>query len=507
MTSPGPGDSNADAPGPIPEDCEVDSDLGKRDLRGSWITTVRNIDWPSEPGLSAQQQQQELRDQLDTLDHMDFNTAFLHVRPTADAVYSSDKEPWARYLTGEQGGDPGYDPLKFAVEEAHKRGLELHAWFNPYRAGLKEPDLENLVEDHPLEQHPEWLVEYADEGYFDPGDPEVQQWVSDVVLDVVERYDVDGAHFDDFFYPYPDGDAHFDDDRTWEEYGDDFDSRAAWRRDNVNTLLEDVHTRIGETKPWVQFGVSPFGIWRNDTTDPSGSATSGLQSYDDQHADTRAWIDQGLVDYVLPQLYWQRGNEAADYEELVDWWSEQVSDSDVNLYIGQAAYMHGEEEDWTGEDSLSRQLDFNEEYSEVAGNVYFSQKDLTGRAGDAMDRVAEDHYRAPALPPEVSGGGDGPGRVTEVNAEHTGDSVELGWEPAEDARFYAVYRVPGEDGARPCDLADATHLLDIVGPDGDGAVSFTDAEPADEPVEYVVTALDNHRTEGAPSPAAPVEQG
>lgn len=255
----------------------------------------------------------------------------------------------------------------------------------------------------------------------------------------------------------------------------------------------------------MQFGVSPFGIWRNDTTDSSGSATAGLQSYDDQHADTRAWIEKGIVDYVLPQLYWPRGLEKADYEELVDWWSNEVSGTDTNLYIGQAAYMHGED-GWTGEDSLSRQLDFNEEYAEVGGNVYFSQKDLTGRASEAMDRVAEDHYRAPALPPEVEGGGDGPGQVTEVTADHTGDSVQLEWEPAKDARFYAVYRVPGEDGAQPCDLADAAHLRGVGGPDGDGAVSFTDSEPADEPVEYVVTALDNYRTEGAPSPGAPVEQ-
>ncbi len=478
--------------------------MPKRDLRGSWITTVRNIDWPSEPGLSAEEQQQELRDQLDDLRDMKLNTAFLHVRPTADALYASDKEPWARYLTGEQGGDPGYDPLKFAVEEAHKRGLELHAWFNPYRAGLQDPDLENLVDDHPLKQNPEWLIEYGDSGYFDPGNPEVQKWVSDVVLDVVGRYDIDGVHFDDFFYPYPDGDAEFEDDESWEKHGGDFDDRDAWRRDNVNTLIADVHTRIGETKPWVQFGVSPFGIWRNDSTDPDGSATSGLQSYDDQHADTRSWIEDGIVDYVLPQLYWQRGNDTADYEKLVDWWSEQVNGTDVNFYVGQAAYMHGED-DWKGEDSLSRQLDYNAESSEVGGNVYFSHKDLTGRASEAMDRVEQDHYQARALPPEVEGGGDGPGQVDQVDTEHTGDAVELEWESAEDARFYAVYRVPGEGGAQPCDLADATHLVDVV-PDGDGAVSYTDSDPADEPVEYAVTALDNYRTEGAPSPAAPVEQ-
>ncbi|WP_046470763.1 glycoside hydrolase family 10 protein [Allosalinactinospora lopnorensis] len=505
VSTPFGGGADADAPGRIPRDCEADTESDKRDMRGSWITTVRNIDWPSEPGLSAQEQQQELRDQLDSLRDLGFNAAFFHVRPTADAVYESDKEPWARYLTGKQGGDPGYDPLAFAVEEAHKRGLELHAWFNPYRVGLKDPDLENLVDEHPAKQNPGWLIEYGDEGYLDPGNPEVQGWVGDVILDVVERYDIDGVHFDDFFYPYPDGDEEFDDDASWKEYGEGFDDRSAWRRSNVNTLIADVHARIGKTKPWVRFGISPFGIWRNDGSDASGSATKGLQSYDDQYADTRSWIQEGIVDYVLPQLYWERGFENADYEELVRWWSEEVSGSEVDLYIGQAAYRVGDD-GWTDADSLSRQLDFNKEHPEVSGNVYFSQKDLTGRAGEAVDRLVEDHYRSAALPPRATGSEDVPDPVPRLDAEHTGDSVQLEWDAVENARFYAVYRVPGED-AELCDLADATHLLDVIGPGGDGSVRFTDTSPTEEPAEYFVTALDDHRSEGAPSPPAPVDHG
>ncbi|MDA0567997.1 family 10 glycosylhydrolase [Streptomonospora sp. S1-112] len=490
---------HAQRPQPIPTDCAPQGEHPKRQLRGAWIATVRNIDWPSQPGLSAREQRRELDDQLDRARDMGLNAVFFHVRPTADALYDSELEPWARYLTGEQGGDPGYDPLAYAVEQAHARGLELHAWFNPYRVGWQDPDLENLSADHPARRHPDWLVEYGEEGYLDPGNPDVRHWVGDVVLDVVERYDIDGVHFDDYFYPYPAEGEEFDDDRSWRRHGGDFDSRAAWRRDNVTTLISEIHGRIRDTKPWVRFGVSPFGIWRNAGSDPEGSATQGLESYDAQYADTRAWIREGTVDYVVPQLYWHQGFAAADYAELVPWWSEQVAGTGVDLYIGQAAYRVGEPE-WRGADALSRQLDFNAEHPEVGGDVYFSISDLTGRAEEAMDRVRADHYERPALPPAADGAGDrAPQAVTRLDAQRTGGEVRLSWEPAEGARFYAVYRVAGE-GDDPCDLAGAENLLAVTGA-GD-APEFTDTDPVDGAVRYHVTALDDYRAESAPSPEA-----
>jgi uncharacterized lipoprotein YddW (UPF0748 family) len=486
----------------VPDDCATDPGHPKRQLRAAWLTTVRNIDWPSEAGLPAEEQQAELRDRLDSAVDLGLNAVFLHVRPTADALYASEYEPWARYLTGEQGGAPGYDPLEFAVAEAHARGLELHAWFNPYRVGWRDPDLENLTDDHPARRNPDWLVEYGEEGYLDPGNPDVRAWVGDVVLDVVERYDVDGVHFDDYFYPYPADGEEFDDDASWEAHGGDFTDRGDWRRGNVNRLIADIHGRIRDTKPWVRFGVSPFGIWRNADSDPEGSDTGGLESYDAQYADTRAWIRDGTVDYVVPQLYWHRGFATADYDELVPWWSEQVAGTGVDLYVGQAAYRVGES-DFGGADALSRQLDLNAEYPEVTGDVYFSMGDLTGRAAEAMDRVAEDHYRSPALPPRADGGEAAPAPVRDLAVDAGGDGVRLEWGAVEGARSYAVYRVPGEGGDL-CDLADGEHLLAVVGADG-GAAGYTDAAPVDGPVRYHVTVLDAYRTESAPSPAARVE--
>lgn len=498
---------------PIPEDCDTDPELPKRQMRGVWLTTVRNIDWPAESGLSAQRQQEEMRDHLDQAAALSLNTVFLQIRPTADAVYESELEPWARYLTGEQGGDPGYDPLAFAVDEAHERGLELHAWFNPYRVGWQDADLDHLDPDHPVERNPEWLIVKEDEGYLDPGNPDVREWVGDVVLDVVERYDIDGVHFDDYFYPYPGDGEPFDDDASWRAHGGEFERRADWRRENVNTLISEVHERIGDTKPWVRFGISPFGVWRNAETDPSGSDTQALQSYDDIYADTRAWIENGWVDYVVPQLYWHRGFEAADYEELVPWWSEEVAGTAVDLYIGQAAYRVGDDEweEWEADDALARQLDFNTGHPAVRGDVYFSMTSLTGAAGAAMDEVAAHHYRRPALPPRAADGGAAPAPVTDLRAAaegadgDAGTAARLEWTVPEGARFFAVYRV--EAGAEDlCALADAAGLVDVVGAGEEGeAQTYLDPDGADGgEARYYVTALDAYRTESGPGSGADI---
>jgi uncharacterized lipoprotein YddW (UPF0748 family) len=484
------------AVGTAPVQCGTDAD--RQRMRGAWLTTVRNIDWPSEPGLSGREQRDELDAYLDDAVDMGLNAVFLHARPTADAVYESDLEPWARYLTGEQGGDPGYDPLEYAVEEAHRRGLELHAWFNPYRVGFQDPDVENLSEDHPVKENPDWMVDYGEEAYLDPGNPEVREWVTAVIMDVVGRYDIDGMHFDDFFYPYPKDGEEFDDDASWEEHGGDFDSRADWRRDNVDQLMRDVHFQIQQTKPWVSFGVSPFGIWRNDSTDGSGSPTSGLESYDAQYADTRTWIQEGTVDYVAPQLYWERGFDTADYEALADWWAHEVEGTGVDLYIGQAAYRLGED-GWTGADALSRQLDYSADLDQVGGDVYFSIKSLRDNP-DAVDHLREAHYARPALPPRVeSEEGLLTGAVEGVSADESGEGVEVSWQARDDARFYAVYRLPegALDGLDPgseeahCAAVAPENLVGVT-----GETALTDTEPDADGAGYVVTALDVYRAEG-----------
>ncbi|WP_179811833.1 glycoside hydrolase family 10 protein [Nocardiopsis sinuspersici] len=486
-TSPGPG------PGAAAK-CEATQD--KREMRGAWLTTVGNIDWPSEPGLSEKKQKAELNKRLDEAADLELNTVFLHVRPTTDAFYESDLEPWSKYLTGEQGGDPGYDPLKYAVAEAHERGLELHAWFNPYRVGM-DSDIEELADDHPVKKHPDWMIRYGGEGFMDPGNPEVQKWVTRVIMDVVERYDIDGVHFDDFFYPYPDGDEKFDDDESWEKHGEDFEDREDWRRDNVNEFVSGVHDQIQETKPWVRFGISPFGIWRNDTSDPNGSDTSGLESYDVQHADTRTWIKEGMVDYVVPQLYWERGFDVADYEKLVPWWSEQVEGTDVDLYIGQAAYRAGDK-GWD-RDTLSSQLHYTADYPEVEGDVYFSFKSLTNVADEAYEELAGDHYSDPALPPLSDDSREGEPLVEAVSgltATSEDDRARLEWEKTEGASSYAVYRLNSEeaelvesgDVEKYCDVLSSENLVRVTG--------RTSLETEDKGTAYVVTALDDYRVEG-----------
>ncbi|WP_069467551.1 glycoside hydrolase family 10 protein, partial [Actinacidiphila rubida] len=284
-----------------------------RQMRGMWVATVANTNWPSAPGLSPEQQRQELLDLLDLAVERRLNAVVFQVRPTADAFWPSPFEPWSQYLTGTQGQDPGWDPLGTAVEEAHRRGLELHAWFNPYRVSLST-DTSKLVPTHPARLHPEWIVPYGGKLYYNPGIPEVRRFVEEAILDAVRRYPLDAVHWDDYFYPYPVAGQTFDDDAAWAAYGGDFTDRDAWRRDNCDLLVRETAEGIKAIRPTTKFGISPFGVWRNAATDPAGSATTaGVQTYDDLHADTRKWVEEGWLDYICPQVYWNIGFAAADY--------------------------------------------------------------------------------------------------------------------------------------------------------------------------------------------------
>ena len=266
----------------------------KRELRAMWISSVVNIDWPSRTGLTADQQQAEFLHWLDVAEQFNLNAVFVQVRPTADAFWPSPLEPWSQYLTGVQGQDPGYDPLAFIVDEAHRRNLELHAWYNPYRVSM-QADPAQLVPEHPARVHPDWIWAYGGKLYFDPGLPEVQEHIRQAILHSVEHYDLDGVHFDDYFYPYPVAGQTIPDAATYAAHGAGFDDVADWRRHNVDTFVHSISERIKALKPWVKFGISPFGIWRNRTTDPLGSETGGSQSYDLQFADTRKWVHRGLA--------------------------------------------------------------------------------------------------------------------------------------------------------------------------------------------------------------------
>jgi uncharacterized lipoprotein YddW (UPF0748 family) len=364
-------------------------------MRGMWLATVGNRDWPSRPGLSAAAQRTELLRYLDAAVRRRLNAVIFQVRPTADALWPSPHEPWSAYLTGTQGKNPGWDPLGTAVAEAHARGLELHAWFNPYRvAPHTQPS--RLAAGHPARRNPGWVVPYGGKLYYNPGLPEVRAFVQDAILDAVERYPVDAVHFDDYFYPYPVAGQSFADAAAYKAHGAAFSSRAAWRRNNVDLLVKETAARIRAARPGTRFGISPFGVWRNATTDRRGSDTrGGVQTYDDLYADTRKWVRSKWIDYVVPQLYWHIGQSAADYAVLAEWWADTARGTGTALYLGEALYKAGDPKQaaaWQNVRELSRHLELAAALPEVGGHVFFSAKEVAADPSGAMARVVADHY-------------------------------------------------------------------------------------------------------------------
>lgn len=305
------------------------------EMRGIWVSTVINLDYPAAPTASEQELKKQADEILDNAAALGFNTVFLQVRPCADAFYQSDLYPWSIYLTGTQGEAPenDFDPLAYWVAGAHQRGLELHAWINPYRVTRAAAEWDKLAADNPAKMHPEWVVKYKDNYYFDPGIPAVRQLVIDGVEELLENYAVDGIHMDDYFYPGTD----FDDAATYAKYGAGFADIGDWRRDNVNQLVQGLHKFMEKNAPKADFGISPAGIWASKTLNPAGSnTTSTYSSYYNMYADTKLWVEEGWLDYIAPQIYWERGHKTADFTALLDWWCDVTSSTGVKLYIGLA---------------------------------------------------------------------------------------------------------------------------------------------------------------------------
>ncbi|MBX6357146.1 MAG: family 10 glycosylhydrolase [Micromonosporaceae bacterium] len=505
--------------------CLTNPATPKRQLRAMWIASVTNIDWPSKASWTSpdriEAQKQEYRAWLDLAQRLNHNAVIVQVRPTADAFWPSRYEPWSEYLTGTRGQDPGWDPLAFLVDEAHRRNLEFHAWFNPYRVSMPDgagPDIDKLAPNHPVRQHPDWVVAYPVNApgsrlYYNPGIPEVRQFVETAILDAVERYDIDAVHFDDYFYPYPAAGQDFPDDATYAQYGAGFATKADWRRHNIDLLVQEMSQKIKAVKPWVKFGISPFGIWRNKSSDPLGSDTNGTQSYEANFADTRKWVKQEWIDYIVPQVYWNIGFTVADYAKLVPWWSDVVAGTRVQLYIGQADYKiaaAGQPAAWFDPAEMSRHLTFNQDYL-VSGNVHFSAKDVKANRLGATDIYAAEHYSRPALVPAMPHLPAKPLMFPVITGAHRDASgaTTLTWRPTADgvgpfgrAASYAVYRFDGLDlvpGA--CGFADASHLLATVRATGGGKQTFVDttAEPGKR-YTYFVTAVDRLWNESPPSP-------
>jgi len=377
-----------------------------REFRGVWVATVGNIDWPSSKNLSSEEQQKEIIELLNTFKGMNFNAVVFQIRPAADAFYNSKYEPWSFYLSGKNNKAPSpyYDPLAFIIAETHKRGMEFHAWLNPYRAVVNYKEYRS--NPYPLTyEKPEWFINYGNNKYFDPGSPEVRNYTLKVVSDIVLNYDIDAIHFDDYFYPYKITDQHFNDERSFKAYGGDFypDQLEDWRRYNVNTIIKELHHAIKSVKPWVQFGVSPFGVWRNDTDDQRGSSTNaGQTNYDNLYADVLYWMKNGWLDYVLPQAYWHMGHDKVDYKTVVEWWAD--NSFGTNLYIGHALYRLGSKDEdlaWNTKNpsQIESQLDFNRSISHIKGSVFFSAKSFLENPLKINQRLEENYFHHPVLQP------------------------------------------------------------------------------------------------------------
>ncbi len=345
----------------------------KYEFRGVWVATIGGIDWPSpQTHNNFVQQQADLINLFDEFKASGINAIVFQIRPAADAFYQSSKEGWSKYLTGLEGQYPGYDPLKFAIEEAHKRNMELHAWFNPYRA-LVDARKNIHIQKHVTYTHPEWFINYGGKKYFDPGLPQVQQYLIDVVKEVVHNYNIDAVHMDDYFYPYKIGKQDFGDYNSYNNYGNAFAEKEDWRRDNVNKLIEKLAQEIKKEKPNVKFGISPFGVWRNYSKDQRGSyTTAGTSNYDDLYADVYLWLQKGWIDYVMPQLYWERGHKAADYTTLLNWWGENTFGK--HLYIGHGLYQIGTNKNakWQGSKEIEEQIIALRNNKKVQGSCYYS---------------------------------------------------------------------------------------------------------------------------------------
>lgn len=471
----------------------------KFEFRGAWIATVFNLDWPATASSIAQQQ--ALIDLLDGLKAAGINAVFFQIRSEADALYASDIEPWSFWLTGAQGRAPNplYDPLEVVVEEAHRRGMELHAWVNPYR--VTNSASYARASDHVSQQHPEWILTFPTLSMLDPGLPEVRDYITRVLLDVVRRYDVDGVHFDDFFYPYPPNTITSQDDSSFALYNRGFVDRGDWRRDNVNLFVAQVYDSLQAVKPALTFGISPFGIWKNGV--PTGIV--GLDAVNVLYADALAWLGDGSVDYLVPQLYWPFGG-GQDYAALAPWWAAQTLGR--HLYVGHALYR-ADPATATGAlyepGEVPNQVRFNRADPDLLGSVFFRARNLTDLASQGFaDSLAGDLYRYPALTPSMPWKDTSPPGVPQhLTSENVGpDAIRLIWEPpdaAEEqaaARRYAVYRMPSSSAPDAAAVVDDVRNLIAV----TGETSVTDRpEAATEPHYYVVTAFSANSIESAPS--------
>ncbi|HEY4194556.1 MAG TPA: family 10 glycosylhydrolase [Mucilaginibacter sp.] len=479
----------------------------KREFRGVWIATVVNIDWPSDVHLPVERQKQDLINILDANQRAGINAVIFQVRPAADAFYAKSIEPWSRWLTGKQGQapDPFYDPLEFAITECHKRGMELHAWFNPYRATF-DSNFRSLSPNHITNLQPSWFFTYGGIKLFNPGIPEVRDYIVKVILNVVDNYDIDGVHMDDYFYPYKIDGQRINDDQTFRTYGGDFTDIKDWRRNNVDLLIKTLADSIHKHKSYVKFGISPFGIWKNEAQDPDGSDTHGGDSYYELYADSRKWVKEGWVDYIAPQLYWNFGYRLAAFENLLDWWADNTYGR--QLYIGQAAYRAFEPKSraFHNPAEIPNQIKYIRANPRVQGSIFFSNNSIMRNPLGLVDSLKSNYYKYPALPPQMLWRDSiAPGPPKNLVAKPGTVGISLNWQTPDLSKDkeavygYVIYRF---DGTEKVNLNDPKYILHFQ--------YNTDTTFEDKTVQrgktylYVVTALDRMKNESEPTPTIAV---
>ncbi len=461
----------------------------KHEFRGAWIATVSRLDWPATNDEATQKARMDQL--LNYLQDAGINALFFQVRSSGDAMYASSYEPWSYYLTGQQGRAPTYDPLTYVIQEAHRRGMELHAWINPYRAHNDNASY-RVTDSHVTKTHPDWTFKAGPFTWLDPGREEVRDYVSRIVMDIARRYDVDGIHMDDYFYPYPPNHISQQDIETFQTQNRGFSSIQAWRRDNVNLLVAQISDSLSNFNPELKWGISPFGIWKSGV--PSGIV--GLNAYETIFADATAWIQSQTVDYLVPQLYWPFGGQQ-DYATLAPWWAQQIRG--LHLYIGHALYKADGGRQRFSASEVPNQVTFNRDRSLIQGSVFFRASHLAPRRSRGFaETMRAGLYKYPALTPSMDWKDQTqPPAPFNLTASAEGSEVMLNWDEVQGASGrYAIYRVTS-DSAPDATMAaqDARNLIALT-----GETHFKDPASPDMGRQwYFVQSISHNSVESAPS--------
>jgi uncharacterized lipoprotein YddW (UPF0748 family) len=497
----------------------------KYEFRAVWVATVDNIDWPGRGDYNTETQKAEFIRQLDMHRRNGMNAVIVQVRPACDAFYPSKIEPWSEWLTGKQGKAPTpyYDPLEFMIRETHKRGMEFHAWCNPYRAvfQIARSRIEwkkhgkhkrrvvvkihesSISPDHVSRQHPDWILTYGNTKYLDPGNKDVQLYVNTVIRDMLSRYDIDAIHFDDYFYPYRIGDVEFPDNASYIRYGQGMD-KETWRRSNVDSVILMLHRTIREVKKNCKFGVSPFGVWRNLSKDSLGSNTrAGQTNYDDLYADILLWLKNGWVDYVAPQLYWEFEQKNAPFGVLLDWWSKNHYDRPC--YIGLGIFNAGSNIYWRNKNQLPRQLQAIRDRPDIGGQVYFSSTSFFRNAYGWNDTLRENFYNYPALIAPMPWIDSARPSIPSVRIITNNDSLIFRFGKgnlSDSLKGFAIYKAEGNFNM------DSSRVFRFIPDDPNPETAFSlRLLMYDSSGRYFVTAISKTNNESDPILIYPVSQG